>query len=1107
MQLSPNNNRFLVQKVNISLVFQPQSIHKPSNAWIISLLLIVLLSGCDNVNVQRQAPGETVEPVYLRINAGGDAYTDENGVQWLADRDFSGGVSSASGLGVAIEATEDDLLYQVQRLGSGSGQDINYAFEVPNASYVVRLHFAEVEAADATIGERVFNVLVEDQVVLSELDPVAQTGGSYRALVRQLSGLSTEDGELNLQFEAVTGSPAIAAIEVLSTPPTTDLLPPTAPASVQAFAEKSRVLLQWSPAVDDDGRVVAYNVYRDGTRIATTSGLQFQDTGLDTNTIYSYGVSAIDDALPANESGQVMVSTQTLEGSATSAARRINAGGDLFVDSAGRVWQADAGFNDGNSGQSTTTEDIGPDGMEDDVLFQRQRFDRSGGQNLQYNLTLSDGDYQVRLLLAETIAGNFFAGAREFGVTLEGQTEWASIDIFAAVGGNQALELLSGVVTVSDGVLNIGFERITGNPTVAAIEVLALTPTGVAPLAPVLEAPVDEDITSAQVDLRWSATTDPDGQITGYRVYRDDGTSNELLATVTGTSYSDDTAVAGSTYSYTITALDDSTPSNESPASNIEVVAVPGTSVEYRINVGGAEYTDSDGNRWAIDYDTQESRGFYAEDTRVVNDGVGKTITGTADAPLFQSQRRFITSRRMYFRFPVAAGDYDVVLYFAETQTASASPGARVFDVAIEDQPVLTNFDIFSEAGGANQALERRFYSHAVTDGELTIELSAVAGQPLVAAVEILALNPVADNTPPTTPTNLRLVNAKNTEISFAWDASSDADGEVAKYRIYRDNASNLIATVSDTSYVDTGLNPGTTYQYFVTALDNVVPNANESAPASASIPTTNVPDITPPSQPLQFDGQPLLEEVYLQWLESTDDQEVTEYQVSRDGVVIANLNATYFTDTGLVAGVDYSYEVRALDGSGNQSSAASLSISTLPVGTTVAGRINVGGTEYTDSLGNVWIADVGFNFSLESSDGLGQDTGATDDDFLYQTQRWTRDPLQPLSYRLVGPNGNYRVRLHFSEDFEGVPGGPPGNFVVGGRVFNITIEGVLLANFDIYDRADGTVGAASLTGIGYHKVVAPDVDVTVFDGALNINFGVVEDSPTLSAIEIFRLP
>jgi fibronectin type 3 domain-containing protein len=67
-------------------------------------------------------------------------------------------------------------------------------------------------------------------------------------------------------------------------------------------------------------------------------------------------------------------------------------------------------------------------------------------------------------------------------------------------------------------------------------------------------------VSTSQIDLVWSASTDNIG-VTGYRVYRD----NSFVTSVAATSYSDIGLSSGTTYSYTVSAVDAAT--NESARS------------------------------------------------------------------------------------------------------------------------------------------------------------------------------------------------------------------------------------------------------------------------------------------------------------------------------------------------------------------------------------------------------------------------------------------------------------------------------------------------------------------------------------------------------------
>ncbi|HCR76933.1 MAG TPA: endonuclease I, partial [Chryseobacterium sp.] len=76
---------------------------------------------------------------------------------------------------------------------------------------------------------------------------------------------------------------------------------------------------------------------------------------------------------------------------------------------------------------------------------------------------------------------------------------------------------------------------------------------------------------------------------------------------------------------------------------------------------------------------------------------------------------------------------------------------------------------------------------------------------------------PVADTQAPTAPTNLATSNPTSNTISLSWTASTDNIGVVG-YEIYKDGV--LYATVTGTTATVSGLNPSTTYNFYVIAKD-----------------------------------------------------------------------------------------------------------------------------------------------------------------------------------------------------------------------------------------------------------------------------------------------
>jgi hypothetical protein len=83
--------------------------------------------------------------------------------------------------------------------------------------------------------------------------------------------------------------------------------------------------------------------------------------------------------------------------------------------------------------------------------------------------------------------------------------------------------------------------------------------------------------------------------------------------------------------------------------------------------------------------------------------------------------------------------EYQVRLHFAEIQHGSV--GQRRFDLDLNGNPVLSDFDIVGEAGAANRSVVREFVARAGASGEIALALrNGSEGEPLVSAVEFLPL-------------------------------------------------------------------------------------------------------------------------------------------------------------------------------------------------------------------------------------------------------------------------------------------------------------------------------------------------------------------------------
>lgn len=144
-----------------------------------------------------------------------------------------------------------------------------------------------------------------------------------------------------------------------------------------------------------------------------------------------------------------------------------------------------------------------------------------------------------------------------------------------------------------------------------------------------------------------------------------------------------------------------------------------------RVNTGGPTYRDINGNLWSADF------GFIGGRTYTTTNN----ILGTNDQKIYQSERWGMSE----YRFSVPNNrNYTVKMKFAEIYSGCQWAGCRIFNVSIEGNQVLTNFDIFKEARGGYTALDRT-YTTRVTDRVLNVSFKAIRNSAKVAGIEIIS--------------------------------------------------------------------------------------------------------------------------------------------------------------------------------------------------------------------------------------------------------------------------------------------------------------------------------------------------------------------------------
>jgi hypothetical protein len=170
------------------------------------------------------------------------------------------------------------------------------------------------------------------------------------------------------------------------------------------------------------------------------------------------------------------------------------------------------------------------------------------------------------------------------------------------------------------------------------------------------------------------------------------------------------------------------------------------------------------------------------------------------------------------------------------------------------------------------------------------------------------------DRTPPTTPTNLRVVSTTEDSVTVAWNASTDNSGKIHAYVV-----GGSYHPGNSTTKTITHLVPNWTIQVYAYAID---PSGNQSGVAGP-ISATTKPDTTPPTAPTNLRVTATTQStVSLAWEKATDRWSF-DYQVLMDGQVVGTTTGITFGPLTfkirhVEPGSTHTFAVRARDHAGN---------------------------------------------------------------------------------------------------------------------------------------------------------------------------------------------
>nr|XP_010919436.1 kinesin-like protein KIN-14E [Elaeis guineensis] len=148
------------------------------------------------------------------VNAGGPAIQGRDSrINFEGDSYFQGGDVIETNEAI-VEGGDYPLMYQSARYGN-----FCYKFDgLAPGEYFVDLHFAEIVNTYGPKGIRVFDVSVQEEKILSELDIYAVVGANKPLQLIDVRVLVLDNGVIVIRFEGISGTPTVCGICIRKAP-------------------------------------------------------------------------------------------------------------------------------------------------------------------------------------------------------------------------------------------------------------------------------------------------------------------------------------------------------------------------------------------------------------------------------------------------------------------------------------------------------------------------------------------------------------------------------------------------------------------------------------------------------------------------------------------------------------------------------------------------------------------------------------------------------------------------------------------------------------------------------------------------------------------------
>ncbi len=736
------------------------------------------------VGAPTATPTNTPTPVVAstwRVAAGrGSSFTDSQGHVWAADENFTGGGTNGNTNTItnALPASSDQALYQNERWGNGSPA-FTYAFNVPAGSYQVTLKFAEI--FDTAAGQRIMNVAINGTQVLTNFDIFADAGGANIADDKVFNNIAPSGGKITVTFSTGTGgSDANVKVDALQVIPQA-----TTPTNTPTKTSTPTNSFTATPTRTSTPTNTATRTNSPTNTSTSTSTFTSTPTRTPTSTFTASFTSTIT-STPSNTATKTSTPTATASFTSTNSPTitstptatatrtptntpapptatftftstntpvtswRVASGRSTsYTDCQGKVWAADSSFTGGSTNGNTNAITKALPCTTDQALYQNERW---GGTGFSYAFNVPAGSYQVTLKFAEIF--DAAAGQRVMNISINGTQVLTNFEIFADAGGMNIADdkVFNNISPNASGQIVVNFAATSSSPDQnAKVDALQVVPQPVTVTPTLTNTPVPPTLTFTRTNTSTStstttATFTPTSSSTPTASFTPTSTStftNTPTLTPTYTATSTATATNSATNSATVT----NTPTSSSTATNTPPPTNTGTATStftasftrtatststptntplagsvWRVASGRTtSYTDCQGNVWAADVN------FTGGSTNGNTNAITKALPCTTDQALYQRERW--GGSGFTYTFAVTPGSYQVTLKFAEIFDSPA--GRRIQNISVNGTQVLTNFDIFADAGGMNIGVDKLFSNIAPNaSGQIVVNFVTTSASP-----------------------------------------------------------------------------------------------------------------------------------------------------------------------------------------------------------------------------------------------------------------------------------------------------------------------------------------------------------------------------------------